>query len=113
MAKVRIEVNGRAYEMVTEDGQESRVTGLGEDLAKRVKNIAHHVGQVGEGRLLIMAALQLADEHQALKARMEQLEALTKETTASQSALDEARTYVADVYSDLADKVEAIVATLD
>ena len=113
MAKVRIEVNGRAYEMVTEDGQESRVASLGDDIAKRVKNIAHQVGQVGEGRLLIMAALQLADEHQALKGRVEQLSGLAKGSTASQSALDEARTYVADVYGDLADKVEAIAATLD
>ena len=65
MAKIRLEINGRPYDMVAEDGQEGRVIQLGQDMAKRVKNIAHQVGQVGEGRLILMAALQLADEMQA------------------------------------------------
>lgn len=112
MAKVRLEVNGRPYDMVAEDGQESHVALLGEDVAKRVKSIVHQVGQVGEGRVMLMAALQLADEQRVLQERMAQLEALAKDTTASQTAMDEARTYVSQVYGDLADKIEALVAGL-
>lgn len=113
MAKVRLEVNGRPYEMVAEDGQEARVAQLGEDLAKRVRTIVRHVGQVGEGRLILMAALQLADEHQVLADKVAQLEELTADSTASQAALEEARAYVAQIYGDLAEKFEALAAGLD
>lgn len=113
MAKVRLEVNGRPYEMVAEDGQEHRVAELGEDLAKRVKNIVRHVGQVGEGRVILMAALQLADEHRVLREKVEQLEELTSDSTASQTAMNDARSYVNQVYGDMADKIEALVASLD
>ena len=113
MGRVRLEVNGRPYEMVAEDGQESRVAELGEDLARRVKQIVRQVGQVGEGRVMLMAALQLADERKVLADKVEQLEELTSGSTASQAAMDEARTYVAQVYADMADKVEALGLSLD
>ena len=70
-------------------------------LAKRVKQLTRQVGQVGEGRLMLMAALQLADERKVLADKAEQLEDLTKKSTASQTAMDEARNYVAQVYADL------------
>ena len=113
MARVRLEINGRPYDMVAEDGQEAHVSALGEDVAKRVKNLVHQVGQVGEGRVILMAALQLADEHRVLRDRVAQLEAVADSSKSTQAALDEARTYVSDVYADLAEKIEAIVATLD
>lgn len=112
MAKIRLEINGRPYEMVAEDGQEARVMQLGEDVAKRVKNIVHQVGQVGEGRVMLMAALQMADEQLVLKEKISQLEELSGENTASQAALDEARAYVAQVYADMAEKLEALTASL-
>ena len=113
MAKVRLEINGRPYEMVCEDGQESHVARLGEQVAKRVKTIAHQVGQVGEGRLMLMAALQFADEHVVLQEKVEQLSALADTQEASQAALDEARAYVSQVYGDVADQLEALAASLD
>ena len=113
MARVRLEINGRPYEMVAEDGQERRVSELGEELAKRVKQIVRQVGQVGEGRIMLMAALQLADERKVLADKVEQLEDLTTDSSASQAAMDDARDYVAQVYGDMADKVEALSASLD
>ena len=113
MAKVRLDINGRGYDMVAEDGQESHVMQLGEDVAKRVKNIVHQVGQVGEGRVILMAALQLADELKVLGEKAAQLEDLTKAQHSSRAALEEARTYVAEVYGDIADKLESLTATLE
>lgn len=112
MAKIRLEINGRPYDMVAEDGQEGRVIQLGQDMAKRVKNIAHQVGQVGEGRLILMAALQLADEMQALQARIEQLETLSKNAAAHQNTVQQARDYMTTVYGDLADKFETLAEQL-
>jgi len=113
MANVRLEINGRPYDMVAEDGQESHVMRLGEDVAKRVKSIVHQVGQVGEGRVILMVALQLADEQLMLREKIEQLEGLSNDQSASQTALEDARTYVSQVYGDMADKIEALITTLD
>ena len=112
MGRIRLEVNGRPYEMVAEDGQEARVMQLSADLAKRVKNIVHQVGQVGEGRVILMAALQLADEQQVLKDKIVQLEERSRQSTASQAALNEARAYVTQVYADIAEKLETLTASL-
>ena len=113
MGKVRLEINGRPYEMVAEDGQEPHVASLGEELAKRVKALSRQVGQVGESRLLLMAALQLADERKVLADKVEQLGSLTAQSTASKAAMDDARDYVAQVYADLADQIEGLAKELD
>ena len=51
MAQVSLTVNGRAYQVACEDGEE-----------EHLQELVESVGQVGEGRLLLMAALLIADE---------------------------------------------------
>ena len=62
MGEVTITVNGRPYRMSCEDGQESHLDALGNELASRVDELAGQVGQVGDAQLLVMAALITADE---------------------------------------------------
>ena len=59
MAQVDVSVNGQSYRIACEDGQEDRLV----DLAAMVDEI----GQVGSNRLLVMAALIIADELVDLK----------------------------------------------
>ena len=66
MATVTIEVNGRPYAVGCADGQEERVRILAKQFDTHVRNVAADVGQVGDIRLFLMAALVLADElHEA------------------------------------------------
>ena len=113
MARVRLEINNRAYEMITEDGEERRVMQLGEDIGKRVKNIAHQVGQVGEGRILLMAALQLADEQRLLKEKLTELEHMSSNQVADQSARDEAQADLSQAYADMAERLESLISSLN
>ena len=57
MGKVHIVVNNRGYDVACDDGQEGQVTELAHDLARRVDNLVQSVGQIGDARLLLMAAL--------------------------------------------------------
>ena len=69
MATVTIEVNGRPYAVGCADGQEERVRILAKQFDTHVRNVAADVGQVGDIRLFLMAALVLADElHEARRA---------------------------------------------
>lgn len=66
MATVTVEINGRPYAVGCADGQEERVRILAKQFDNHVRDVAADVGQVGDIRLFLMAALVLADElHEA------------------------------------------------
>lgn len=62
MAQVTVTVNGRTYAVGCDDGAEDHVRYLAEYLDSRVKELVGSVGQVGEARLLLMAALTVSDD---------------------------------------------------
>ena len=68
MATVTVEINGRPYAVGCADGQEERVRILAKQFDNHVRDVAADVGQVGDIRLFLMAALMLADQLQ--EARM-------------------------------------------
>jgi cell division protein ZapA len=75
MAMVSVEVNGRTYVVGCEDGQETHVEALARQFDAQVREVGEQVGQVGELRLFLMAALITADELADVKARLAQAEA--------------------------------------
>ena len=69
MAQVTIRINGYAYTVGCEDGQESHLEQMAAEIEQRIANIKLIGGQSGEARLLMLAALLLADElHDTRKA---------------------------------------------
>ncbi len=62
MATVTLQINGHAYEFSCDDGQEEHLREMAEIVNRRLRDLAQGVGAVGEGKLLVMAALLLADE---------------------------------------------------
>ncbi len=61
MARVEIAVNGRAYAIGCEDGQEERLTRLAQRFDNEVSGLAERVGQIGDLRLFLMAGLVMCD----------------------------------------------------
>jgi len=62
MAHVTVTISGRQYRMACEDGQESHLERLAVDLDRRVDQLRSTFGEIGDNRLLVMAALTLSDE---------------------------------------------------
>lgn len=62
MTNVNVKVHGRTYSVGCPQGYEARLKSLGADLDKRVHEIANNVGDIGETKLLLVAALMLLDE---------------------------------------------------
>jgi cell division protein ZapA len=62
VAHVNVTVNGRSFAITCEDGQETRIRKLGQYVESKVARFVDSVGQVGEARLLLLAALVIADE---------------------------------------------------
>ena len=67
MAQVDVSVNGQSYRIACEDGQEDRLVDLAAMVDEKVLALVDQIGQVGSNRLLVMAALIIADELVDLK----------------------------------------------
>jgi cell division protein ZapA len=62
MPQVTITINGHPYAVACDTGQEQRIRELARLIDGRVAGFAQQFAQAGEARLLVLAALMLADE---------------------------------------------------
>ena len=74
MAQVEISINGREYRITCDDGQETRLQRLAAFFDRKVGDIAEDIGQIGEARLMMLAALTVCDELFEAKERVGDLE---------------------------------------
>ncbi len=75
MGQVSITVNGKAYVLTCGDGEEQHLIRMARSVDKRITEIVGAVGQVGEARLLLVAALMATDELWDALRQVEQLRA--------------------------------------
>ncbi len=62
MAQITVTINGRGYPVACNAGEEERILELARYVDAKVKTFAKEFGAAGEARLLLLAALVLADE---------------------------------------------------
>ena len=63
MPLVNVTVNDRAYTIACDEGEEDHLRELAAHVDAKVRELTDTVGQAGEQRLLLMAALVIADSH--------------------------------------------------
>ena len=66
MPLVNVMVNNRAYTIACDDGEEEHLKQLACVVDAKAREVLGSVGQVGDARMLLMAALLIADEHNEL-----------------------------------------------
>src|SRR5262252_3356893 len=69
MPLVNVMVNGRAYTVACDDGEEEHLKELASHVDAKAREVLSAVGQVGDVRMLLMAALLIADERHELSGR--------------------------------------------
>lgn len=102
MAQITVTVNNKHYPLACADGDEERLEKLVSYVDGKAQSIAKQLGHVNEARLLLMAAVLIADElHDSLdgKNSAAMLSGLTEEDMAS-------------VLNEVASDVEAIAEKL-
>lgn len=106
MAQVTVTINGRSYPVACNAGEEERIIELARYIDDKVKGFARDVGQIGEARLLVMAALlvtdELAEAHEAAGA---------PKLAANGEARDDGK--LAAGIDSLAQRIEAIASRLE
>jgi cell division protein ZapA len=88
MAQINIDVNGRAYAVGCEDGQESHLLELARMFDFQVRQVGQDMGQLGDTRLFLMGALLLADELYDAKGRLAALQAEVARLQAERARLE-------------------------
>jgi cell division protein ZapA len=74
MAQVSVTINGRAYRMACEDGQENHLVKLAKNLDDRIVDLRGKFGEIGDARLIVMAAITVADDLAEMGKRVRNLE---------------------------------------
>lgn len=62
MAQVSVSINDKLYPLACADGEEERLKKLAAYVDSKTRDIAGKLGHVNEARLILMAALIIADE---------------------------------------------------
>ena len=104
MAQVDVSVNGQSYRIACEDGQEDRLVDLATMVDEKVLELVNQIGQVGSNRLLVMAALIIADELVDLKNEAGSLQELKDNTNQQDTVL--ALQEITKRIENIADQVE-------
>ena len=108
MSNVSIRVNDRAFSIGCEPGQEEYVKSLGEAFDSRVAELVKQVGQIGDLRLFLMAALVISDELASIKSGSDNKTATSDHDAKIRKINDTA----VKALEDAAEQVEQIVKKL-
>ena len=109
MALVTVTINGRNYEVACDEGQEAHLARLGTYVDNRIGELVAAVGQVGEARLLVMAALLLADELSDVYSELE----VARSADAGATAMLRAEESLSADIENLAERIESIAERLE
>jgi len=109
---VTIRVNGQPYQLGCDPGQEAEIEALGRMVDETVSSLSSSVGKIGESRLLVMAAILLAEQAKAAGA--------SSASVAEQAAPSAQADSESDIISDkdmgrlenIAKQISALAATL-
>jgi cell division protein ZapA len=72
MPHVNVTISGRQYRMACEEGEEDHLQALAQDLDGRISEMRSNFGEIGDTRLIVMAAITIADELSDAKRKLEQ-----------------------------------------
>jgi len=112
MAQVTVRVGGYSHPVACQDGQERHLTNMAAEVDKRIGALKAMGMQFGETRMLLLAALQLADEASDLQAENEALKA-GGAVAAPRPAEPVPDLALAERLNRLAEAIEGIAAALE
>jgi cell division protein ZapA len=116
MPLVNVMVNARAYTIACDDGEEEHLKELAAHVDAKAREVLGAVGQVGDARMMLMAALLIADEHHDLAGKLARgasdASASSQEKQSLHLRAEQAENAAADMLESAAKRLEDIAARL-
>ncbi|MFS2325253.1 MULTISPECIES: cell division protein ZapA [Brucella] len=116
MATVTVTIDGKAYRMACDEGQEEHLSGLADRFDQYVTHLKSSFGEIGDLRLTVMSGIMVMDE---LAETQKRVKALEKEVENLRHSHDEALTNadrndaaVTGMLADVAARLEQVAARI-
>ncbi len=115
--QVTVAINNRNYRLACEDGQEAHLRQLARDLDDRIVGLRARFGEIGDARLIVMAALMEADElleaGQKVQRLEEALAVLRSERAAAAEREQENQIRISAAFHAAAERIETMTMKLN
>lgn len=116
MAQVTVLIDGKAYRMACEEGQEQHLTDLASGFDRYVGHLKGQFGEIGDLRLTVMAGIMVMDELSEVTRRLQALEAevagLRRERENALGDLSREEETIAQALSELTSQIQGMTAKL-
>ncbi|HEY6255280.1 MAG TPA: cell division protein ZapA [Xanthobacteraceae bacterium] len=116
-SQVTVTINGRQFRMACENGQESHLLRLAQDLDQRIERLRATFGEIGDTRLTVMAALTVADELADAGGKLRRLEedmaGMQEARAASAERANATQAAVAAALNAAAERIEQVTKVLN
>lgn len=116
MPHVSVTIAGRQYRMACDEGQEEHLIRLAHDIDSRISQLRSAFGEIGDQRLVVMAAITIADELAEARNRIKALESdIESQRDARASAIariEASEEEVARTIDAVAERIEQLVSQL-
>ena len=116
MAHVTVTIGGRSYRLACNEGEEPHLEGLARQIDGKIAEIRGQVGEIGDQRLVVMAALTIADELFEARRAISDLERRAGERDDVYESVrreaDQWAATVADALGEASRRIEDVAAAL-
>jgi cell division protein ZapA len=116
MAQVTVTIDGKAYRMACEEGQEDHLTDLANRFDQYVSHLKSQFGEIGDLRLTVMAGIMVMDELSEVNRRLKSLQTeadnLKQGRDATMADRQKAEEALASVLSEVTTQIHGIAAKL-
>ncbi len=117
MAQVTVTIDGKAYRMACDEGQEDHLIELAERFDRYVGHLKGSFGEIGDQRLTVMAGIMVMDELAELQRRMKGMETeiatLRKTRDDALTKADKNDAALTGALASLAERMEGLATRLN
>ncbi len=117
MAQVTVTIDGKAYRMACEEGQEGHLADLADRFDQYVMHLKGQFGEIGDLRITVMAGIMIMDELSELNRKVSSLEgqvdALTSNSAGSAEMQQRNEQAMVAAIGDLTARLEGMAAKLN
>ena len=116
MAQVTVTIDGKAYRMACEEGQESHLMELADKFDRYVSHLKGQFGEIGDLRLTVMAGIMVMDELSDVSRRLAkaegELERIARTRDDDKAATARTEEMLAATLEELTSRIQGIAARL-
>lgn len=116
MATVTVTIDGKAYRMACDEGQEEHLARLADRFDRYVTHLKSSFGEIGDLRLTVMAGIMVMDEMAEMEKRLkgfeDEAESLRRSHDEVLSQSDEKDVVATRILADVAARIEQIASRI-